>query len=297
MKFAQSAYLSASEELALLRAAKAGETTALHKIVTAHIPLVQKFVSVTFRCSPKDQRFEDLCQDGVLGLYDAVEKFDLDFKVRFATYAIYHVRVCVVRAVESNSPLTEPLGATSKRRLVLRVERDLLKKNPSVYPTHKAIAALGCLSTNAVQRIRTQSGTAAHSLNEPVGFDAESSDTRGDLTEDTEHLSPEEFLVAKDELRCAEKYVASLVTKVTTAFGERNADIFLRYHSLGKYERDDEGEYVLDDVARAHNITRERVRQIVEACWTKLKKANRSYTKEDLKRIRVALLLLPELTP
>ena len=75
--------LTAPEERALLIKAKGGDSEAAKTLVTHFIPMVL----VIAYYYPQNQYMEDRVQDGVLGLYKALEKFDLSYQSRFSTYA------------------------------------------------------------------------------------------------------------------------------------------------------------------------------------------------------------------
>ncbi len=80
--------------------------------------------------------------------------------------------------------------------------------------------------------------------------------------------------------------------KLIAISSARNADIFLRRNTLAPYENTP---HTLDDIAVHCGVTRERVRQIVESLWRRLRLGNKNFTEVELRRVQQALLLLPEL--
>ncbi|CAA9508775.1 MAG: RNA polymerase sigma factor RpoD, partial [uncultured Rubrobacteraceae bacterium] len=88
--------LTHREEISLSKAAEAGDDRARKRLVEKNLRLV---VSVAKRYRGMGLPFEDLIQEGNVGLMRAVEKFDPDRGWRFSTYATWWIRQAVQRAV------------------------------------------------------------------------------------------------------------------------------------------------------------------------------------------------------
>lgn len=94
--------LTREEERDLALRARSGDLAARGALVESHLPLV---VSIARRYVGRDVPFEDLIQEGNLGLLHAAEKFDPERRVQFATYATWWIRQRVARATVTHARL------------------------------------------------------------------------------------------------------------------------------------------------------------------------------------------------
>ncbi len=92
------------ENRELIRRAQAGDLAARNECAERNMPLVVKLAGRLQ--GPND--FDDLVHEGFFGLLKAIDKFDLDAGTRFATYAMYYIRVCVQRARFGDSVIWLP---------------------------------------------------------------------------------------------------------------------------------------------------------------------------------------------
>jgi RNA polymerase primary sigma factor len=115
--------LNAREEVVLAAQARTGCLAARQAMMEANIRLV---MSIARRYTCKSLTFEDLVQEGILGLLEAINKFDGDLGNRFSTYATYWIRQAIVRAIEKQDRVIRlPVYGCDAVRKAERAERAL----------------------------------------------------------------------------------------------------------------------------------------------------------------------------
>src|SRR5215203_5228817 len=115
--------LTPEEELDLGRRARAGDAQARARLIEKNLRLV---VSVAKRYRGMGLSFEDLIQEGNIGLMRAVERFDPERGFRFSTYATWWIRQAIGRGVSDKSrTIRVPVHAGEKIRKATRTYNDL----------------------------------------------------------------------------------------------------------------------------------------------------------------------------
>lgn len=115
--------LTAREEVLLAAKARAGNPAARQAMMEGNIRLV---MSIARRYTCKTLTFEDLVQEGILGLLEAINKFNGELGNRFSTYATYWIRQAIVRAIEKQDRLIRlPVYGGDAVRKVERSDRTL----------------------------------------------------------------------------------------------------------------------------------------------------------------------------
>lgn len=104
--------LSREEEQRVARAAQAGDAEALRRLITANLRFVQK---VAFRYIGYGMNFNDLVQEGNIGLCQAAQKFDPERGFRLISYAIWYIDSAIRAYVLRNWSLVR-IGTTSRQR-------------------------------------------------------------------------------------------------------------------------------------------------------------------------------------
>jgi RNA polymerase primary sigma factor len=236
--------LSHAEEIDLSKRAKAGDKRARQRLVEKNLRLV---VSVAKKYRGYGLPFEDLIQEGNIGLMKAVEKFDPDKGFRFSTYATWWIRQAVQRAVaDKGRTIRVPVHMTEKIRKVSRAITELAVELERE-PTEDEVARRLGWAQDEV-RLTMSAMPDATSLDQPVSSEDTASQL-GDFIEDERVSDTPDTVMREMENTQLKEAIERLPERA-------------RYVLVRRYGLDDQEPATLAELGDELDISRERVRQL-----------------------------------
>ena len=252
----QHALISGAQEKELAKRILDGDAEARNILARANLRLVVS-IAKKYVGRSSDLTLLDLIQEGNLGLFKAVDKFDYTKGYKFSTYATWWIRQAITRALADQSrtirvPVHMVETIAKYKQVVRRLSQDLGRD-----PLPEEIAIEMGLEPEKIYMIeKIDQGTI--SLESPVGDEDDGKSTLSDFITDDKIITPDQESnrrIIRDQLT---EILADLPPKEKKIIEMRNGLIDGVYHTL-------------EDVGKEFGVTRERIRQIEAKALEKMR--------------------------
>ena len=255
--------LTSEEERELAKRIEMGDEEAKNILMRSNLRLVVTFAKKYVGRSP-NLTLLDLIQEGNLGLYKAVEKYDFSKGYKFSTYACWWIRQGITRALADQSrtiriPVHMVETIAKYKQVLRRLSQDLGRE-----PLSEEIADEMGVDVEKIHVIENIDQETL-SLEKPTGDDDDKS-SLGEFVSDDKILSPDQ--------EASRRILADQINEILMDLSEKERKIVEMRNGLGVYNG---VMHTLEEVGEEFQVTRERIRQIEAKVHEKIREHEKSY--------------------
>ena len=195
----------------------------------------------------------DLIQEGNMGLLKAIEKFDYTLGNKFSTYATYWIKQSIGRAVGSQGSSVRIPSYVREQINQVRTANNVLTNELGREPSAEELAKYTNFDVGRIYELNSYM-QKVESLDEAINEKY----SKVDLLADSYGLNPEEQLVDDNK--------GSLIMSLLSELSEKDKDIIVMHFGLNNSKK-----HTLEEIGSKYNLTRERIRQIEDQAFKKIR--------------------------
>jgi len=244
--------LSKDEEFSLARAARSGDSKAAMRLAQGNLRLV---IRAAKQYRDRGLSFEDLIQEGNLGLLKAVQRFDPERGFRFSTYAVWWIRQSIVKAIGDKAKLV---------KIPMQVEKDLWRAKNAAEQLRQELGR-----EPSIDELAERTLVPAHRLRliyglnqEYLSLDAPAGEEHDDAL--VEMLKAETSSDEEASRALLKEYLEELIGCLNC----RERDIIQTRYGLGQTQTG----LTVEETAKLMNMSIERVKRIESRALLKLRR-------------------------
>lgn len=200
--------LKHEEMIELFKKYKNGEKDVKNTLVEGNLRLV---LSILRKYHNKCDNLDDLFQIGVIGLIKAINNFDLNYDVRFSTYAVFMIEGEIKRYIRDNSQIRISRSVKELSYMIINYKEEYLRENLR-YPSNEEICAKFNMSEYELYNI-LNSLCDPVSIFEPIYNDGGDTIYLLDQLEDSKNVNVNDLILLKDSLNRLKDRERTIIVK------------------------------------------------------------------------------------